>query len=727
MGVSAVPGSGKTFTLSALAAQLVLETPHDDEQEVLVVTLVNSAVDNFRKRTQALLEEQGLVPHVGFRVRTLHGLAHDIVRERPDLVGLSEGFDIADERVSNQILQSLTAAWARRNQDSFDDVISEDLAGNRAATIRREQWPALVTSICDRFIRQAKDLEVTPGELQDRIHRLLPQPLPLAEMGLAVYADYQRSLSRRGSVDFSDLVRLALRALRTDADLLERLRHRWHYILEDEAQDSSELQESILRLLAGESANWVRVGDPNQAIYESFTTASPRLLRAFLDDPRVAERELPNSGRSTMSIMRLANYLIDWTRSEHPVPALRDALALPHMEPTPPGDPQGNPPEECSEVHLYDRELSPAREVETIVRSVERWLAGNPHRTVAILVPRNDRGVTFSAQLKARKIPYVEYLRTTQATRQAAGAVANVVNYLASPKSARRLAQVYRVWRRGDRDDESAADHIQSVSTRIARWERVEEFAAPLAGGDWMAGLEDAPLDAGAADAELGEFRRVVRRWQAASVLPIDELVLTIAQDLFDQATDLAVAHKLAALLRQMQNANPSWRLPALTRELADIARNRRRFLGLGPDDTGFDPEAHKGRVVVTTAHKAKGLEWDRVYVTAVNDYNFPSALASDQYIGERWYVRDGLNLEAEALAQLDALIDGAPYVEGAASRQARLEYAAERLRLLYVGITRAKTELVITWNTGRHGNAQPAVPFVALSEHWKRAHKEAT
>ena len=103
-------------------------------------------------------------------------------------------------------------------------------------------------------------------------------------MGAEIYADYQRSLAYRGVVDFDDLIRLALEALRRDADYLARLRQRWPYILEDEAQDSSELQEKILRLLAGERGNWVRVGDPNQAIYDTFTTANPRFLRSYLEE-----------------------------------------------------------------------------------------------------------------------------------------------------------------------------------------------------------------------------------------------------------------------------------------------------------------------------------------------------------------------------------------------------------------------------------------------------------
>ena len=77
MGISAVPGAGKTFTLSALAAEIIRSGRIAGEQEVLIVTLVNSAVDNFSNRIKEFLESP--MPF-GYRVRTLHGLAHDIVR-----------------------------------------------------------------------------------------------------------------------------------------------------------------------------------------------------------------------------------------------------------------------------------------------------------------------------------------------------------------------------------------------------------------------------------------------------------------------------------------------------------------------------------------------------------------------------------------------------------------------------------------------------------------------
>ncbi|MCB0198563.1 MAG: hypothetical protein KDI03_00700, partial [Anaerolineae bacterium] len=103
----------------------------------------------------------------------------------------------------------------------------------------------------------------------------------------------------------------------------------------------------------------------------------------------------------------------------------------------------------------------------------------------------------------------------------------------------------------------------------------------------------------------------------------------------------------------------------------------------------------------------------------------FPSGQPYDQYIAEKWFVRDELNLGAEALAQLEALLDNQLiYREGDATAQARLDYVRERLRLLYVGITRAKQELVVTWNSGRSATSRPeavqALPLVALQSYWE-------
>ena len=96
MGISAVPGSGKTWTLSNLAVRLILSTDLEPDQEILVVTFSNSAADNFSNRIGEQLRANGLIEGFSYRVRTLHGLANDIIHERPELVGLSNEFGIID-------------------------------------------------------------------------------------------------------------------------------------------------------------------------------------------------------------------------------------------------------------------------------------------------------------------------------------------------------------------------------------------------------------------------------------------------------------------------------------------------------------------------------------------------------------------------------------------------------------------------------------------------------
>ena len=721
MGVSAVPGSGKTHTLSYLAAQIIANGALQEDQEVLIVTLVNSAVENFSGRVGTFIQDMGLLPNIGYRVRTLHGLAHGIVRERPALVGLADDFQIIDEREANRILEDVVQSWVGSNPFEYADFLSPELEGDKLDCVRRDKWPTLVKGVASSFVRRAKDLQLTPEEVANDLYQM-EEPFALAEMGYAIYRDFQRALAYRGAVDFDDLIRLALQTLKRDADYLARLRSRWPYILEDEAQDSSELQEEILRLLAGPHGNWVRVGDPNQAIYQTFTTANPKYLRDYLAEADVTRVELPNSGRSTQSIINLANRLIEWARSEHPVQEVRDALATPRIEPTPPGDPQPNPPDDPSKINLIARKFTPQEEIQAVVDSLERWLPQNTESTVAVLTPRNAHGYELVSELKKRRIEYIELLQSTSATRLTAGALGNIVSYLADPKSPKKLAMAYRVWRRADREDEIAQAQVERIAGELLKCRHTEAFLWPQGGEDWLDELELAEDEQGAVG-QLRVFRELVQRWQGATLLPIDQLLLTLAQDLFFESAELALVHKLAVVLKRASTAHLEWRLPELNDELIVVARNERRLLGFSEDDLSFDPDRHKGKVVIATLHKAKGLEWDRVYLMSVNNFDYPSVQENDKYIGEKWFVRDRMNLEAEALGQLEAILNANPdewYLEGAPTREARLEYTAERLRLLYVGITRARKELVVTWNTGRQGDQQQAYPFVALQTFWE-------
>jgi DNA helicase-2/ATP-dependent DNA helicase PcrA len=234
------------------------------------------------------------------------------VREKPAAVGLEERFSILDERETDLIRKEAVNAWLQTHPAELDSFIA-DMEDSKRDWVHRQYLPELVNGMALACIRSAKDNRLTPEKLKLLLQNA-PAPLPLAEMGLAIYSDYQRGLFYRGAVDFDDLIRLAIDLLENEPEFLERLRYRWPYILEDEAQDSSKLQEQVLRLLSGPEGNWVRVGDPNQAIFETFTTASPEHLLEFIHAEADIYKTLPDTCLNS-SMLKLISIKPSLTRA----------------------------------------------------------------------------------------------------------------------------------------------------------------------------------------------------------------------------------------------------------------------------------------------------------------------------------------------------------------------------------------------------------------------------
>ena len=719
MGISAVPGSGKTHTLSILAAKLVSGETLAEDQEILIVTLVNSAVDNFAARVAGFLRDYGLMPGVGYRVRTLHGLAYDIVREHPDLAGVDNLFSIADERTSREILNLCVSGWIKTHPEFLQGYSDPGYPPEK----NMYNWNEHLQSLSANFIKQAKDFQITPDMLHNVLSRS-EQSNPLLELGYSIYIEYQQALANRGAVDFEDLIRLAYKVLTNNSDYLERLRYRWPFILEDESQDSSLIQEKLLRLLCGNKGNWVRVGDPNQAIFETFTTADPRLLKDFINEPDVVQIDLKHSGRSTQSIMDVANYLIQWTNDSHPVQELRDTLSPPLIQPTPRGDAQQNPVDEPDEIYLTAKPMKSDDEIRIVAKSVKKWVSEHPDSTVAVLVPRNVRGFELAEELINFGVPIKEMLNSSQTTRDTAKIIRDILVYFVHPSTHRHLIdailsilKVNLAW------PEPPKQLIQLILKQIQNLPVEEILADPE---KTLGTLAIPGIDETQSILIISSIKQIAR-WQTTVLLPIDQMVMTVGMELFSEPADLALVHKLAVILKSAGGLYPQWELPDFCEELNEIVKNRFKLYGFSEDDLGFVPENYKGKVVISTFHKAKGLEWDRVYLMSVNNYDFPSMQDYDRYMSEKWFVRQNLNLEAEVLSLLNAAASndfiGLKKNEGIATQEARQGYCAERLRLLYVGITRAKTQLVITWNTGRQDDCREAVPLQALRNWWEMKH----
>ena len=717
MAVAAVPGSGKTFTLSHLAAQLIIQEKINARagQQVLIVTYLNTSAENFKGKLRDLLQAQGVAP-VGYDTRTLHSLSLEILRSTYTDETLPL---VLDEGQSRYFLGRAIDYWREQNPAQWHSFINEDTPNGRL------KWRNVVEQMAAKFIRIAKNERWSAENITTRLHELGEETaqFPLLPLLSGIYAQYQRLLQQRGALDFDDQVGLALDLLLSSAELTLHLRQRWPYILEDEAQDSTPLQEKLLTHLVGKEGNWVRVGDPNQAITNTFTSAHPRFLLQFMAQEDVVTHELPNSGRNAPKIYHLANQLVSWTRQAHPVPEVQEvAFRAQQIEPTPSGDAQPNPPDHEANVRMkgYDHSRDESADV---VRLARAYVAKYPQRTAAILLPTNQLGQQIAQLLDEQKVEYDSLLRGGAQEREVATALHAVLALLADPLQGRLLRDLFYALRAIDHpaasDPLENEDRFQALLSSLYRTESV------LYPRDDLDLINALPRGV-AREAELlllQKFTAFVRHLFTLRPLAIDALVLGLGDELFANRADgvregdLAVAYQIAHVLRGWYDVDPERRLPDMVEELAEVVNGRRNLPSVRPME-GFEPRA--GRITLATQHGAKGLEWDAVFVVSADGGWLPSSL-EDYFMGVSELL--GVDANASIEAELRYVMEGESglYAGRSATDSAHIDVMAERLRLLYVSITRARRFLQISWakvreHNGKDRPTQAALPVTALS-----------
>lgn len=397
---------------------------------------------------------------------------------------------------------------------------------------------------------------------------------------------------------------------------------------------------------------------------------------------------------------------------------LRSALSTPYIEPAPPGDPQPNPPDHANAIYIQSKLHTPEEEINAVFKSLKTWLSANHEKTTAVLCPTNLFAKEVIEKLQLEGIEVVEMLQSSDRTRKVTRLIEKCLMSVSEPANIAKFCIAFDLFSRFM--DENKLDDVL-LSEFIGKLRKIKALESLVYPKEDQA--DAIQIDPGLSKLfKLDTFLKFIRRWHASSVLPIDQFILIIGSDLFDQPQDLALTHKLSLTLDFTARNHPEYRLPHFISELSQISGNERKFQGFSDDDTSFNPEVHKGKVLVTTYHKAKGLEWDRVYLMSVNNYDFPSLQEEDQYKGEKWFIRGNINLEAELISTLKTIcqnrLEPAPNSQISATVDARIDYCAERLRLLYVGITRARESLIITWNTGKRKNCTMALPLQALSQY---------
>ena len=166
--------------------------------------------------------------------------------------------------------------------------------------------------------------------------------------------------------------------------------------------------------------------------------------------------------------------------------------------------------------------------------------------------------------------------------------------------------------------------------------------------------------------------------------------------------------------IRRWRDAQPDWRLPDLVLQLADVAAGRRLLPLAPPEELGFEPAP--GRITLITQHKAKGLEWDAVFLVGVDGRWLPGGL--DGYF-QGTYDFLGGNPEAQVTSELRQLMSGddGVYAGRTPTESANIEVVSERLRLLYVAVTRARRFLHISRSraTRSYRKEYPAEPATVI------------
>src|SRR3954463_6468706 len=280
--VIAGAGSGKTRVLTYRVAHLI-NAVGAKPNEILAITFTNKAAGEMKERLQHLLGPKSRA----IWILTFHAACGRILRREAQRLGYRSNFTIYDSadqvRLVKQCLEELERDPKRFTPRGIHSVISRE-----------------------------KNNLVGPDAFRERVASFYDQTVADA------YELYQRKLFGSNAVDFDDLLYLTVDALERFPEARERWRKAFRYVLVDEYQDTNRAQYRLLQLLASEHRNLCAVGDPDQSIY-AFRGADIRNILDFERDfPGTRTIALEQNYRSTNSILRAANTVIENNRERKP-------------------------------------------------------------------------------------------------------------------------------------------------------------------------------------------------------------------------------------------------------------------------------------------------------------------------------------------------------------------------------------------------------------------------
>ncbi len=628
-------GSGKTRVLTTRIAWL-LQTGQVSPGGLMAVTFTNKASKEMQARLAAMLP----VNVRGMWIGTFHGLCNRFLRAHWKLAGLPQGFQILDSADQLSAVKRIVKAMNLDEERFVPKQVTWFIAGSKEEGLR------------------PKDVQVHDGQTQKLVE---------------IYQAYEDQCQREGVVDFAELLLRAFELMRDNEAVREHYRHRFQHILVDEFQDTNRLQYAWLKMFAGPHGAVFAVGDDDQSIY-GFRGALVGNMADFEREFHVDKViKLEQNYRSHGNILDAANHLID-RNSKRLGKNLRTDQG--------PGEP----------VRIFEATSDFAEAQWFLDEAQQLHRAGTARSEIAVLYRSNAQSRVIESALFNAGIPYrvygglrfferaevkhaLSYLRLIENPNDDTSFL-RVVNFPTRGIGTRTIEQLQDAARTSGR---SLCQGVGSVSgkggTNLAAFtaliERIREatrgltlreiiehmlaetglidfYRADKEGADRVENLEELMNAAEAFVTQEGFGRDAV-------ALPVDELAPgTLAER--------NVSRDVQGLVLLSAPVTPD-------AETGEIMSPLAAFLTHASLEAG-DNQAQAGQdaIQLMTIHAAKGLEFDSVFITGLEEGLFP---------------------HENSLQTTDGL--------------------EEERRLMYVAITRARKRLYLTFSQTRllHGQTR--------------------
>jgi DNA helicase-2/ATP-dependent DNA helicase PcrA len=654
MLVVAGAGTGKTQVITRRIAWLIA-TRRARPSEILALTFTDKAADEMQARVDQLVP----YGYTDAAVSTFHAFGDRLVREFALELGLPTGSRVLSrpevviflrERIFEFELDQYRPLG---DPTRFLGALATLFSRCKDEDVSPQAYLAFAAEMTARAA-QSRDGEPDDEASRDTAAALDEEARRQTELARA-YDRYQTLLRGAGLIDFGDQVSLALRLLRESPAARVELQRRYRYILVDEFQDTNRAQSELVELLAAPHGNVTVVGDDDQSIYKFRGAAISNILEFKRRHSRVRQIVLRHNYRSHAPILDASYRLIRF-----------------------------NDPDRLEVQNGIDKRLvaerggtdKPVRhlvfatgseEADQISREVAaRIAAGAKAKDFSILVRANGDADPFLRSLNLAGVPW-RFSGTSGL--YARPEVRLLLAFLRAIADLSSSVDVYALaasdlYRLGGTDLTAIVNSARRRNRSV--WEVIEELSRQ------PGLLRLAPETRAAMERLVEDLRRFT---ELAHERPAGEVLYQFLRD-SGLLARLASTDSVAAE-EALQNIARFFEIIRAQSDLLPddrvvfVARHLQTLIDAGDDPATAEVDPDAEAVAVLTVHKAKGLEFPVVFMTGLIDGRFPARSR-----------RDPLALPAELVHE--TLPEGDAHVQ-------------EERRLFYVGMTRARDELVLS------------------------------